>query len=81
MEVTVELYGLLRSKQPAYDAFKGVRLEAKEGTNLKELVRRLGIKRDELGLIIINGISTKDYERIITDKSIVQLFSHIPHGG
>lgn len=81
MEVTVKLYGLLRLKHPAYDGEKGHRLEIDEGITLKELIKKLGIKGDELGLIIINGISTKDYERIITDKSIVQLFSYIPHGG
>lgn len=81
MTVSVKLYGILRYRYPRYDTDKGLQVETKVGITILELFEMLGFTQNEVGLILLDGMLTKDVNSVVKTNSTVELFSVIPHGG
>lgn len=47
MKITVKLYGSFRFDHPHYDEQKGLVLEMPDGTQVKDILPRLGISADQ----------------------------------
>lgn len=81
MELTVRLYGLLRLKFPGYQAEKGIKVTIPAGARLPELLQKLEIEREDVGMIVVNGMVVRDTTIQLTGNQQVEIYSHFPHGG
>ncbi len=81
IDVTVKLYGLLRMRSPVYDPEKGLLITLTEGADLHELLKVLGIDREDTGMVLLDGKVVRDITTVLADNQRVDIFSNIPHGG
>jgi len=55
MPVHIKLSTTLRLAVPGYDPARGLTMDVPEGTDVAALIRRLGLERDAIKIIMIDG--------------------------
>ncbi len=78
IRVNVRLFATLRRFFPDYDPEKGIEAKVEEGSTVETLIQTLQLPEKEARVILINGISKKNTDRL-TDGDQVSLFT--PLGG
>lgn len=78
MALLVKLSSTLRRLAPGYDPEQGLRLEARKNERVADLLDRLGIPRDRVKVIMVNGVHALP-ETLLEDGDRVGLFP--PVGG
>jgi len=79
MQVTVKLYGLLRSHAPDYQPSRGIVIEIPEGATVKNLLDHLDISEIRGTVVIAGGRVLKANEKIQSGES-VDVFQSIQGG-
>jgi sulfur carrier protein ThiS len=64
VKVRIKLFGTLCLREPGYDSAKGMELEMPEGSEVRDLLRRLGISAKQDAMVIIAGRSRKKNYRL-----------------
>lgn len=76
MEIKVRLYGTLGKDLPGHDPLDGLKLTLPEGSNVSDLIERLEIPREKVGIISVDGILAKD-TRTLQAGNFVRLYRPI----
>jgi sulfur carrier protein ThiS len=79
MNVRVKLFGLLPRRFPGYDSEKGLEVDLPPGAKVKDLLARLGISKEEGGIIAVEGMVQKA-EAELRDGSVLHVFHPIVGG-
>jgi len=79
MNVRVKLFGLLPRRFPGYDPEKGLEVDVPPGTRVQDLLARLGISKEEGGIVSINGHVQKA-EAEVVDGTVLHVFHPIVGG-
>lgn len=69
MKVKVKLLGILSYSFPAFANFKMLELE--EGATIEELYKKLGLSKDLVGIVTINGEIVKDNYTLKPNDEII----------
>lgn len=79
MQITVQLFGLLRKKIPGYDPEAGIQITVEAGSTVEDLLRGLDLADANIGLVTVNQeIASKKAK--LQEGSTVRLF-HSLFGG
>ena len=79
MQITVQLFGLLRKKIPGYDPEAGIQIRVEAGSTVEDLLRGLDLADANIGLVTVNQeIASKKTK--LQEGSTVRLF-HPLFGG
>ncbi|UCF56763.1 MAG: MoaD/ThiS family protein [Deltaproteobacteria bacterium] len=79
IRVNVKLFVTLRKYIPDYDPEKGINVDMKEGSTIKDLIETLGLPPNEASVIFINGISKKTTDHI-KDGCHIKIFTPLAGG-
>ena len=79
MNVRVKLFGLLPRRFPGYDAEKGLEVDLPRGARVEDLLCRLGISKEEGGIVAVDGLVQKA-EAELKEDSILHVFHPIVGG-
>lgn len=74
MKVTIKLYGVFR-----IDRFKEEQQSYPEGSSVKDIVGRLQLSEDLLGIVLVNGVHS-DTKHLLTDGDILSLLPVLDGG-
>lgn len=62
MSLQVFVYATLRRYLPGYDPYQGLALEVPVGTTVVQVLGRLGLPREEVAIILVDGVQqSPDY--------------------
>lgn len=78
MALQVLLAATLRRFVPDYDPLTGLNVPVPSGITVRELVDRLGLPRDEIKLIMVNGVASS-WDAVLHGDERVAFFP--PVGG
>jgi molybdopterin converting factor small subunit len=56
MNLHVFVYATLRRHLPGYDPYQGLALEVSPGTTAGQVLERLGLPREEVTIILVDGV-------------------------
>ena len=79
MHVRVKLLGTLASCYRGHYAAAGLDLEVPAGLTVTDLVERLGIEKERVAIVTINGFLAKAADRV-PENAIVKLIQPIAGG-
>ena len=79
MPITVKLSSSLRRYVSGYDPHQGLNLEYTPDQTVEELMQQLGIPREMVKIIMVNGLSTP-LERTLEDGDRLGLFPAVGGG-
>ena len=79
MPITVKLSSSLRPFVNSYDPHQGLILEFKPGQTVAQLIQHLGLPKEKVKIIMINGISAPP-ERTLQDADRLGLFPAVGGG-
>jgi len=74
MKILVKLFATLREGRG-----KQLNIEVTDGSTLEEAMGKIGLKKEEVSLMLINGKNERSFDIILSDSDIVSLFP--PVGG
>lgn len=75
MRVTVKHYALIKKE----DGQSSRHVDMEEGGNVDELLILLGLKQEEVGILIVNG-KEASWGQILKENDVVTLIPHIGGG-
>ena len=79
MPITVKLSSSLRQYVSGYDPYQGLNMELKPGQTVEELIHLLGLPREKIKIVMVNGISTP-LDRILQNGDRLGLFPAVGGG-
>ncbi len=79
MNVRVKLFGLLPRRFPGYDPEKGLEVDLPPGARVKDLLTRLGISKEEGGIVAIND-QVQKAEAEVGEGAVLHVFHPIVGG-
>ncbi len=79
MNVRVKLFGLLPRRFPGYDPEKGLEVDLPPGARVKDLLARLGISKEEGGIVAMNG-QVQKAEAEVGEGAVLHVFHPIVGG-
>lgn len=79
MPITVKLSSSLRPFVNGYDPHQGLNLELKPGQTIAQLIQQLGLPKEKVKIIMVNGISAP-LEKTLQDGDRLGLFPAVGGG-
>lgn len=79
MNISIKLYGTLGSYVAGYDHIKGISMPVENGTTVADLIDRLGIPVEGIGIVSINGTLSKSGD-VLPENSQVKIFQPLAGG-
>ena len=79
MKITVRLYGTLGNHIPGFDPLKELPLEIPEGATVGDLIDRLAIPREKVGIVSVDGSLAKA-SRPLAESNRVRIYRPLAGG-
>ncbi len=79
MNISIKLYGTLGRYVAGYDHIKGISMSVENGTTVADLIDRLGIPVEGIGIVSINGTLSKA-DDVLPEDSQVKIFQPLAGG-
>ena len=80
MQVEIRLHGLLRRTRQGVRSGEPIRLELQEGACVADLAVPLGVPRESVVLVVVNGEVSRP-DRVLHEGDQVQIFPPVAGGG
>ncbi|MHA1686820.1 MAG: MoaD/ThiS family protein [Candidatus Heimdallarchaeaceae archaeon] len=79
MKLKVKLFATLRAKYPQVSDLNPLEVEVEDGITVEQLVEQLGLPKEQVQLIYINGMRA-DLSTSITKEATIALFPALGGG-